>query len=64
MPLLVIGTLPKTSFKSLTPGLDTSNYKSYGTLNIKHTWSWWLSREAATGGVLYKKMFLNISQIC
>ena len=39
MPLLHIGTLPKISFKNLTPGLYTSTYGNYKIRSIKHTQS-------------------------
>ena len=36
MSSLHIGTLPKISFKNLTPGLYTSNYGNYKIRSIKH----------------------------
>ena len=36
MSSLHIGTLPKISFKNLTPGLYTSNYGNYKMQSIKH----------------------------
>ena len=36
MPSLHIGTLPKISFKNLTPGLYTSSYGNYKIRSIKH----------------------------
>ena len=64
MPLLHIDTLFKISFKSLTRGFYTSNYENHKILTRKHLHNLYdQSKDAATEGSLYEKVFLKILQI-